>query len=193
MKKYLFALSVLISFAWISCQPKQPEKKSDLQFTVNPELLGYVYTDTVSRFSVGIPKGWIPLTALDSTIQLKFMNVEDSIALERIFLDSLQQGGSVLITSLAETDSVMFGKVYKNPDSAFNQQKIWQQILKSTFYHNGLFIRQYLLQNNDLVTFRLVITKGLRFPVQIDYVLSRNTYMQHVKKIESSIGSINSL
>jgi hypothetical protein len=193
MKKYLFALPIFISFFWICCQPKQPEKKSDLQFTVNPELLGNVYTDSISGFTVSIPKGWLPLTVFDSTIQSKFMDVEDSIALGRIFLDSLQQGGSVLITSLAETDSVMFGKVYQNPDSAFNQQKIWQQILKSAFYHNGLYIRQYLLQNNDLVTFRLVITEGLRFPVQIDYVLGRNTYMQHVKKIESSIGSINSL
>ncbi|MCZ8022225.1 MAG: hypothetical protein O9302_14560 [Cyclobacteriaceae bacterium] len=193
MKKYVFALSVLIPFVWISCQPKQPEKKSDLQFTINPDLLGFVHTDTNSGFTVSIPKGWLPLSAFDSVVQNKFTVVEDSLSLGTIYLDSLQQGGSVFIYSLPEADTVTLAKIYQNPDSAFNQQKIWQQILKSTFYHNGLRIRQYLLQSNDLVTFKLVITEGTRYPVQLDYVLSRNTYMQHVKKIESSIGSINSL
>ncbi|MCE2733932.1 MAG: hypothetical protein LW821_11250 [Flammeovirgaceae bacterium] len=193
MKKYVFALSVLIPFVWISCQPKQPEKKSDLQFTINPDLLGFVHTDTNSGFTVSIPKGWLPLSVFDSVVQNKFTVVEDSLSLGTIYLDSLQQGGSVFIYSLPEADTVTLAKIYQNPDSAFNQQKIWQQILKSTFYHNGLRIRQYLLQSNDLVTFKLVITEGTRYPVQLDYVLSRNTYMQHVKKIESSIGSINSL
>lgn len=191
IKRYTL-ISILFSLIIFACT-QQEKKKSDLQFSINENLLGLTFQDTMSHLTLRIPKGWLPLSSFDSATQTKFNSLKDEIGFQDVFIDSLQQGGSLMIKSLINIDTVSISNMYRDPETAFNQQKVWNQIMKSSFYYNDLLIKQFLLQNNDLVSFKLIISEGLSHPIQLDYILSRNTYMLEVKKIESSIGSINSL
>ena len=63
--------------------------------------------------------------------------------------------------------------------------------MKSEYILNGLDVTQFLLQNAQIINFKLILRNGDNKIYQVDYLSGREMYLKNVKKIESSIGTIN--
>jgi len=67
---------------------------------------------------------------------------------------------------------------------------VWQKVQLNIFNYNKISFHQVMLQNNQMVCFKLIGDKGYDDYFQIDYLISLKDYSTLIKSIESSIGSI---
>jgi hypothetical protein len=173
-----------------SCSSDSRSKQNDLDFNVNKSLLGDVFIDSVSGLIIKAPVGWRNSNLFtNDTLKAKLSQLHlDSLG-KTMYLDSSQRA-SLLIARLTQNENLAL--IYKNPDSAYNTSKKWSSVTKSEFVLNGMRTYQFLLQSETLVNFRLLTTSPSKKSVQIDYLIDRSVYLHNVKKIESSIGSIES-
>lgn len=187
--KIKIILMLLVVFVVSSCGKMNEEsvsKNEEIGFEVNELLLGEAYTDSLTGFSIKIPKNWINvLNFNDEKISNKFRDLiykEGTI----VFLDTSSQS-SLLISKVSKKE---LQQLNAGQDSLFNKNKNWASITKSQFTVNGIKAYQFLAQNSELINFKLIFIAGTRNPFKIDFVLSRHSYLNEVKKVESTIGSI---
>lgn len=193
MKLYIaLLLSSLVLYS-CSSSPNSEHQKNDLAFNVDENILDASYIDTLKKIQLRVPKGWIDLTELpDNELKLKFSSlVKIDSTIKSIFVDTLNNAS--LFYRVINIQSNTLERIFNNPDSAYNSQQQWSSILKSNFILNGISVSQFLLQSNDLVNFRLISRENSPHQFQIDYILSRESYLLQVKKVESSIGSTRRL
>jgi hypothetical protein len=191
LKTYCFSLFISFSvFVVGSCSSDSKNRQNDLDFNVNKSLLGDIFIDSVSGLVVRVPVGWRNSDLFtNDTLKAKLSQLHlDSLG-KTMYLDSSQRA-SLLITRLIENENLAL--IYQSPDSAYNTSKKWTSITKSEFLLNGMRTYQFLLQSEALVNFRLLVTSRSKKSVQIDYLIDRSVYLHNVKKIESSIGTIES-
>lgn len=71
-------------------------------------------------------------------------------------------------------------------------EKFGAENVKSTNYmKDDIQITQFLVETNKQVIFKIVFRSTRKNILQFDYITDRNSYMDMVKSIESSIGSIH--
>jgi hypothetical protein len=63
-------------------------------------------------------------------------------------------------------------------------------IKKGEFTKDNLKFVQFLIQKENLITFKLLFQNSQNELIQFDYIVPKENYVSEVKSIESSIGSI---
>jgi hypothetical protein len=180
-----------LSALTIECTKREAKNtRNDLAFDVNEKLLGDSYLDSISNMTLRVPIGWKDSDYnSDDTLKAKVSLLRHNSNSKKLYLDSLQKA-SLIVSYFNNPDGL--NQIFANPDSAFNATKDWVSIDKSQFILNGQETFQFLLQNKNVINFKLLIRSSNTI-LQLDYFVDRAQYMYEVKKIESSIGSIRQL
>lgn len=169
-------------------KPSEQQSKNEIEFNVDQALLGEQYVDSLSGFYFSVPKNWKSVLAIS--------NASDSIAvsksIRKIFIDSAANA-SLIITSMKGVDIEQAYKIFNSPDSTFNSARVWTSISKAEFLLGGITVHQYLIQNQEIVNFKLILVRGVKDIIQLDYLTQRDLYANQIKNIESSIGSIKGI
>ena len=196
MKFLLFAVSIFfIHFSFFSCssdtRPANDRSIPLMEFVVDQALLGDVFRDSTLNVEFQPPARW---TKADAQTKEMVAALIDSLSrypvrLTEIFYDSASQSVAVL-SDLSEVDTELYGKITSEYEQVFNAGKTWDDVKMATFRFNNLTAHQLLLQNQQMVNFKLLFFKNLDNKFQVDYIVPRQVYAEKVRHIESSIGSI---
>ncbi len=197
---YVFFLCILVLFGNWACQPASSSpNNSEMQFRVNPELLG----DSMQLVDVGIsfspPKTF---EWMDKEQGLAILGAEgapyvSSIRNYEVFTDSATFAGMQLIKPDINTESEFLEYYTYFLDSLATQDTSWQSAMLDSFPYNGFEVKQLLLQNAEVVAFFLVFNQkrgNLDRPFVCAYGIPREFYTSSlIQSIESSIGSFTPL
>jgi hypothetical protein len=188
----LFALAPVILLT--NCNNNQkPDMETELIFHVDSSLVGPMVAPEETGILVHPPKGW---TVLDSlTREQLIQNIHPKQAEPQplritpleVYMDSLSQ--SVFAISRLEftsSDTAGIRQYQETIENTFSKHSL----RKGSFTKKGLYFTQYLIQNNKQVAFKLFTKPGNNRYIQFDYIIPANQYVNQIKAIESSIGSI---
>ena len=195
MPAKLHYILILFSIILIGCikTKETSQTNDDLLFDINYTLLGESFYDTALGMKMKIPLGWKKVSMLnDKALALKLKQLHlDSLG-SKMYIDTAQHA-SILISKIDNLTTEYLRRMYNNPDSTYNLLKQWDSVIKSEFSINGIPTYQFLLQNKDLINFKLLFTGKTKQKFQVDYFIERSNYLGLVKKVESSIGTISPL
>ena len=99
------------------------------------------------------------------------------------------KNGALLIISQVQSKVNDFGYIPPDYKELLTQQFSIKDIPSLKFPINEIPILQYLINTDEFVIIRIFIDSIANY--QIDYIIPRNIYEKELKKVESSIGSIN--
>ncbi len=169
---------------------------SQMHFNVDSSLLNYPVQTEVASFSFAAPKNWnrIPRTrfaALQQQLAPLLENgVNPGLELVSIFYDE-SSGGLCSICKIRSfpSDSAFQDSIksyLKRLQSAFTSSAVYT----GEYLKENIHIYQLLIQNPQIVNFKIIFKTNPNQAVQIDYVVPKKEYSRQIKAIESSIGSI---
>ena len=177
-------------FFIISCNTDDFDQKNDaMQFYVDTSLLANsIYLEN-SNISLRPPIDWILFSEHEST-QLSIA-IKDGDNIFEILLRNVfkSQNGALMIISQVQSKINNFGYIPPDYKELLKRQFSIKDIPSLKFPINEIPILQYLINTDELVIIRIFIDSISSY--QIDYIIPRNIYEKELKKIESSIGSIN--
>ena len=190
-----------VLFLAITCGSGNETDQSieELTFVVNDSLLGPAFTDSTLLFTFHPPIGCERVP--DSTMLRVKDKIFDMMAqqegIEVIpvgFFINRESGSACCLSRLSgmEANSRIFD-TFREYKSLLKDKFPDARIDEGAFRVNDINVFQYLISNNERVIFKLLCysPKGRTF--QLDYIVPRSMYHQHVKAIESSIGSFKML
>jgi hypothetical protein len=198
MKRFppIFMLMLVVSFSVHTCGNREKsDTYSELIFEIDSTLVGPEIKLEEFNLAVSPPAGW---TALDLNLQdsLKAVVLSRLSGGEGFLIDPLEiiwepKTSSILSISRIELreDSVQIKDYYSVMEQTFTDQSLNKGYFKS----RELPFTQYLIQGNSQVAFKLITHTDENAYIQFDYVIPLNHYMDRLKAIESSIGSIHKL
>ena len=97
--------------------------------------------------------------------------------------------GSLLIISQIQSKVDDFGYIPPDYIELLFEQFHIGNVPFDIFDINQVLVRQYLINTEEVVIFKLFLSANTDY--QLDYIIPKNIYGGELKKIESSIGSIN--
>jgi len=177
-------------FFIISCNTDDFNQKNDaMQFYVDTSLLANsIYLEN-SNISLRPPADWVSISNdemehLTKTIQ----------GGENIFQINLKNAykspeGALLIITQVSSKIKNFGYIPPDYVELLSEQFNIENVPFDIFDIHKVPIRQYLINTKEVVIFKLFISGNTDY--QLDYIIPKNIYEKELKKIESSIGSIN--
>lgn len=191
------AIVLFLFFLVSGCRSGKPaeEYSQKMTFNIDPSLIEAQVTDSVNHIVYSPPADWKLLP------ENVFERVKDGIK------EQLPDSQYVLIKPVAfyaddslkgvlSVSTVDFGK---DKNAFAEKMKEYRKMLESKFGSNikpasftkgDIRIMQYLIQTSRQVTFKMVFENKSGQILQFDYISERNAYLNMVKAIESSIGSI---
>ncbi len=190
--KYIIPIVVvkLSMFFIISCNTDDfNQKKVGMQFYVDTSLLANsIYLEN-SNISLKPPIDWILISEEEST-QLSIA-IKDGDNIFEILLSNVfkSKNGALMIISQVQSKVNDFGYIPPDYKELLTQQFSIKDIPSLKFPINEIPILQYLINTDEFVIIRIFIDSIANY--QIDYIIPRNIYEKELKKVESSIGSIN--
>ncbi len=190
--KYIIPIVVvkLSMFFIISCNTDDfNQKKVGMQFYVDTSLLANsIYLEN-SNISLKPPIDWILISEEEST-QLSIA-IKDGDNIFEILLSNVfkSKNGALMIISQVQSKVNDFGYIPPDYKELLTQQFNIKDIPSLKFPINEIPILQYIINTDEYVIIRLFVGSHIKF--QLDYIIPRNIYEKELKKIESSIGSIN--
>ncbi len=206
LHKYLVRIApnsivCLIIFAplfMISCrQSGNGQEAVQASFNVDQALLEKdPLTDTGLSFKMQYPAGW---EMLEDSVRNRLAEqiLVGRYAPARIVSGVLHPVDSsmLIILDVSRVDSSFFSNLKENYAVILNQDNRWLDVQLETFTHHCFVVDQYVLQNEQLVQFRLQCRKkgdvSLQPRLEIYFFLNRSTLKENIKSIESSIGTLN--
>jgi hypothetical protein len=170
----------------------------EMQFDVNPALLGMSYADSSLGLVFSPPRDWPPLEPdlFDATREAysKMARAERFTSRPaRIFSDGEKR--FFMIVSEFPHWPVPLDPYVAFADYARQiQGPISTSDVQQTFYrHGNLDVYHLIISNPAMIDHRLMIMRENRIPIQVDYLMPRVAYQSFVKTIEASIGSFRAL
>lgn len=159
------------------------DQVEEVAFRVDVNTLDEIFTDREAGFRLAIPKG---LSAVNPTSLKIFPNNklfgDDVVA---FYLDTLAKFSVFVKTISAEA-------MPANLADNFDSDKTWNSVQRSSFKHNDIDLSQVVLENRDVINFKLFFELNGQYR-EINYLVDRSRYPDFVKNIESSIGSLSQL
>ena len=190
--KYIIPIVVvkLSMFFIISCNADDFDQKDDtMQFYVDTSLLSTSIYLEDSNILVRPPIGW------DAISDIEFEKLSKSIQDgENIFDIQLSRAfkspdGALLIISKVQSQVNNFGYIPPDYVEILSEQFNLKHVPFDIFDINQVPVRQYLINAKEFAIFKLLLSASTDY--QMDYIIPKNIYKKELKKIESSIGSIN--
>lgn len=190
----LFLLSVL--FLTVSCGDDSPKmgQGEEMEFEVNPALLGDEVFDNSLGIKFSPPKEWNLLdpesfAAFSERISKEVRQEKVKVTPRSIYSSAVRKCLLTVSTfEVLSTDG-------KNPFDAYrillSKEFDSLQLNSSHFTKSGIKIYQHLIQSGKQVNFKLLFEPQKGKFCQFDYVILKTNYNKSTAKaIESSIGSI---
>jgi|GEM_PF-1954403 len=177
----------LLTFGIAACSsPTQQVNK--VMFNVDAKLLNpEPYFNKKLNFTINAPINW----------QTEHAIIPDTAENVLAVYTNNKTKASLLVTNLTQIPDNEFSNLKKNKEQAAFVEQNWANHQKTEFIHNGFFITQYVLQNQQAITFKLICEKsgidGDNIRLLLDYFIPSTTDINQFKPIESSIGSLKSL
>lgn len=188
---YSFILLVFLAF---SCSPKQSKTKiTEMQFVVDSLLIEKKEIDKQLQISYNPPKGWKQNDSLFNKIK-STINKNDlayPIKIKKLFWNEASQS-VMTIGVLNNISAEKLNHILSNYEEFFNPQKQWKSIKKAEFIYKNFWVNQFLLQNKNIINFKLIFQTQAKDFFEVNYVIPSSQYKKIMKNVESSIGSFNS-
>ncbi len=177
MKKIL-PLALLFCFC-----SKTKDSSDTVVLNYNEKQLGSSMVSLGDSIQFQVPIDW-------SMADSAFLNLIDS---------TIYQDGGLAKKVFQDTVREAFLVCVENPPYQLNQDSLdlksgkWLGLQHSDFQHNDLYFEQTVLQNEQVVLFKVNIKKSVNsLPISaVHYFIPRNTISSHATMVESSIASIN--
>jgi hypothetical protein len=166
----------------------------EMKFFVNSEILGESIHDSVLNVVFNPPMQWEPLQ--DDLFAELLRRVDtrqgdwDSINITPVHMFINSGRGSSLTVSTMRFRNGSETENLKSYDTSIREHFNDIDLLYTVFVKDGIYFHQYLLQNDDMINFKLLTQESDGTMLQWDYVVPRQAYTFEVRAIESSIGSI---
>lgn len=179
---YLLLLLILGA----GCKSNVPES---MQFQVNPELLGTRQRDTLLQITYASPIGFMTSTNEQAIRQGAMSHADEGVEIRTVYQDDASQGFMVISAITEERWEQLSSQSEQEPFSS----EVWTNMNSAAYSYKDFDVRQWLLQNQEWINFKLIFrTEKERF-FQLDYLLPTAQYNEQVAKaVESSIGSFTS-
>jgi hypothetical protein len=191
MKLSIFWLTAMLLLTLTAgCSRENADNDTGPVFNVQKEHLGETYTNASGSWSFKLPVGWSPLTteemdAFEEGIAPYIESYPYEFSIRNIYL-SPRTGSFAYIAALPLPPGEAAEVIRKEG------QDTYSSIAFDTFPVYGIEVTQFRLSTPDLVDYRLIFQiKEMTF--QIDYVLPRSTLDEEIRKLESSIGTLQDL
>jgi hypothetical protein len=186
---------ILFPLLFLACGSKDDAHEiPEMEFFVNSELLGTSVRDSLLNVTFNPPLQWEPLRDdlfAEATRQLLSEQSDSdtiSVTPEYIFLDDKQ--GSSLIVSTVQFRTGLASDNIGGYHASLKEHFGNEGVLYTVYVKDGIYFHQYLLQNHEMINFKLMTHETDNTMLQWDYVVPRYAYTIEVRAIESSIGSI---
>lgn len=198
MKTKILLSFIAFLYFFTGCNFKQESNNAiiEAEFNIDDNLLDTTpFIDSSLYLSIKTPIKWITLDSIfEKTIKLSLL-IEDYKKAKLIggFLNR-QDSSFMIILDISRIDSLGFSNLKNNYNKILNKNDIWNNIQFQEFRHSCYRIEQYVLQNEQILNFKLICYEiGLkrRQPkFEIIYMINRKKLEENIKSIESSIGSL---
>ena len=198
MKTFLQCLFILILLSLLSCHNDNKltiDKEGELSFAIDSTILGTSIKDVNFSLIYSVPKLWlnsdypVDLKTFDSTGYEK-KNLNLSLHPLNVFMDSNSKSFLAVSELKSEFYNLNLKMIENEVTDLFKEKFDSLSFKKIIFVKDGIEFLQVLLMLKNAVNFKLIFpTKNNKF-LQFDYFISRETYINEIKAVESSIGSI---
>ncbi|MCU0418416.1 MAG: hypothetical protein MUC38_02065 [Cyclobacteriaceae bacterium] len=175
----LRALAFLLATACVQPSKLEETKNDSLAIAVDESLLGLEALDSLTGLSLKVPKGVSDRSALLS---------ESSVASGQLFSTD-DQTLTVSLMSIDSLDKAFYQQFFNGTDSTINNGTL-RLLNKAKIMINGLEVDQYIFQGPEVVNFKLAVYLPTDKVCEINYISARANYETNIKKIESSLGTI---
>lgn len=187
------ALIVTGTIFWMcaSCNYGIPERSSvDMMFHVDTARLAQqAFYSNTAELGVYPPAGW------DSADSRQFFS--DTIA-NNLFAGikamyyAPEQENMLLVQDYPSSDTALVNRIFKDPNTWYNSDSTWSSVMSDSFIYKSLAMQQIVLQNPQLVVFKIFIRNQPGI-LELNYVVKTGASPETMKSVESSIGSVYSL
>lgn len=186
---------LLILFTFCN-RNENKNNSNELFFAIDTTLISSPLTFNDIGIKISVPKKWDRLDL--KKIEFHSINrifstntsSQDTLRVLGIFADTLYKCYLFVSEVIASKELSYLLNLFDSSLTNMNKFKN----LKGEFQKNGFLITQYLLQNQELVIFRLLSKSQNNRIFQLDYIIPRMFYDEKVARaVESSIGSLVSL
>jgi hypothetical protein len=176
-----------------SCDRREASSQlMELDFEVDTTLISrQVVADTTLGIVFHPPINW--LRSEFETPGIEGVFPDQHFEIRHLFINP-DDSSSMLITRMKGFTHEQLVMLRVDHQRILGQNNLWSDIRHATFRFNDFVADQFLMQNNDMVNFKLILTSD--DPVfgdeiiSLDYFLPRSHYVQNIKSVESSIGSL---
>jgi hypothetical protein len=193
---------LLLLFLLLSCNNKKNQTilPVEAEFVVDDSLLnGESFIDSTLNLSLRIPKNWISLNSdLLEIVNIAVLVDEYKTAELKGGFYNPKDTSFMIIIDLSNVNKLYLSDLHLNYKTLLNKNKTFDDIQFQEFNHKFFGIEQYVLQNENILSFKLICS-NLRSREQkmnsfeVMYLINRNKVNENIKSIESSIGSLNCL
>ena len=186
-------LIVLFSLSLFFCSNQEQQSNSqslELSFDVDSTKIGSFVENTDFGFSFGTPKGW---TKIPDALFAEFSKQTPGVQVNgsqfvcspvAIFLNKDNQSLLYISHIQAADDSIAINSYQRMIQARFSTAKT------GDFINNNIRFRQFLIQDEMRINFKLLFFNSKNRLFQFDYIVPKKFYVPELKAIESSIGSI---
>lgn len=189
--KYVTIQILLLTIISCANQPDENNNFPSIEFNVNPDLLS-LPLPIDNSFSIQMPSDWPEVDAQSFNAARQVINSDTSsyLKLELLKIFRSEQGASCVISKVVN-ETPLFDLLNTDFEKSLKLNFQTENVTKGKFSLNGNNTIQYRIINKDIVAFKLFceINNNL---YQIDYFIPNGVYDTEIRKVESSIGSINS-
>ncbi|UCH15341.1 MAG: hypothetical protein JSV22_05080 [Bacteroidales bacterium] len=196
--KIILSSLAFLYFFLTGCNLKQESNNAliEAKFNIDDNLLDTIpFIDSSLYLSIQKPIKWTNLdSGFETTIKSSLLTNDYKDANLTGGFFNRQDSSFMVILDISSVDSMGFSNLRNNYTEILNKNNFWNNIQFQEFKHGCYRIEQYVLQNEQILNFKLICYEiGLerRQPkFEILYILNRKKIEENIKSIESSIGSL---
>ena len=191
MKKIVFII-LLLTLHNCNKSSNQENRPKDVDFNIDYSFLGEIYNFSDNLTSFNPPKDWVRQKEDDIVMYNKKLASDDNViqlTLEDAFSSTL---GSHVLISKINSEEIDFNFLPNDFLRLLEEQFHLNKIIFHTIIINNLVVKQYKIENDDVIIFKNFISKkdDSSISYEVDYIISKLHYNSEIKSIESSIGTL---
>lgn len=190
---FLFTILILLFSA---CNKVDSEKKDTILFNQVDSLISSPDSLYNGGIIISPPKDWTNIDSnLISLITAKLSQISDTsfhfeYNLLKIYFDSTSSSLLSVGTIIYDESIYSAETALSDYKSLFEKNLLTSNIKTGSYIKDNIEITQFLIQEKDNITFKLIFINNSNKIIQIDYILNPKIYLDIVKAVESSISSI---
>lgn len=199
MIRNLFFLFFILLICCTGCilDRKPSTVVTEAEFGLDSSLLKPLPVfDSILNLSIGVPINWLAMDDefINSLKSKLLINDYRNSELRCGYINKVDTSIMVLI-DISGIESSVFSSLKNNYVEILNANGIWTNIQLQEFVYKSFRIEQYVLQNAQLLNFKLICydrdVLGAASPMfELMYFLNRKELANNIRSVESSIGSM---